>query len=59
MDWREVDRELERSFGQGAFSLLDLGSCCGFFSLQAPIPRGTWPAGGWQGAAARVRFVLT
>jgi len=27
--------ELERCYGEAPFTLLDLGSCCGFFSLQA------------------------
>jgi len=38
--WAAIDVELERMYGRGdisevPFSLLDLGSCCGFFSLQA------------------------
>jgi len=33
--WAAIDQELERSFGKAPFSLVDLGSCCGFFSLQA------------------------
>lgn len=33
--WAAIDVELERCFGEVPFSLLDLGSCCGFFSLQA------------------------
>lgn len=34
--WAAIDMELERMFrGDKRFTLLDLGSCCGFFSLQA------------------------
>lgn len=32
--WAAIDVELEAAYGDSAFSLLDLGSCCGFFSLQ-------------------------
>jgi len=33
--WAAIDVELERCYGEAPFTLLDLGSCCGFFSLQA------------------------
>ncbi|CAE8631179.1 unnamed protein product [Polarella glacialis] len=34
--WAAIDVELEEAFGEEAqFSVIDLGSCCGFFSLQA------------------------
>lgn len=33
--WAAIDWELERIFQEGPFSMLDLGSCHGFFSLQA------------------------
>jgi len=33
--WAAIDVELERAYGEAPFTLLDLGSCCGFFSLQA------------------------
>mmetsp|Transcript_10059 Transcript_10059/g.31595 ORF Transcript_10059/g.31595 Transcript_10059/m.31595 type:complete len:627 (-) Transcript_10059:91-1971(-) len=33
--WAAIDVELGRLFGEGPFSLMDIGSCCGFFSLQA------------------------
>ncbi|CAE7528303.1 Ehd1 [Symbiodinium natans] len=35
--WAAIDAELHRSVGEAAFSLIDLGSCCGFFSLQAAV----------------------
>ncbi|CAJ1394684.1 unnamed protein product [Effrenium voratum] len=35
--WAAIDAELQKAFGEGAFTLLDLGSCCGFFSLQAAV----------------------
>eukprot|EP00929_Paragymnodinium_shiwhaense_P038836 TRINITY_DN20469_c0_g1_i1.p1 TRINITY_DN20469_c0_g1~~TRINITY_DN20469_c0_g1_i1.p1 ORF type:complete len:620 (+),score=115.15 TRINITY_DN20469_c0_g1_i1:76-1935(+) len=33
--WAGIDMELERMFGDTPFTLIDLGSCNGFFSLQA------------------------
>jgi hypothetical protein len=33
--WAAIDVELERCYGEAPFTLLDLGSCNGFFSLQA------------------------
>lgn len=33
--WAAIDWEMQHFCSQGAFSLLDLGSCTGFFSLQA------------------------
>ncbi|CAJ1350241.1 unnamed protein product, partial [Effrenium voratum] len=35
--WAAIDAELQKAFGEGGFTLLDLGSCCGFFSLQAAV----------------------
>lgn len=41
--WAAIDIELERHYGENAFTLVDLGSCCGFFSLQvaAGYPQAT------------------
>ncbi|CAE7391258.1 unnamed protein product [Symbiodinium sp. CCMP2592] len=35
--WAAIDAEIFRCIGEAAFSLIDLGSCCGFFSLQAAV----------------------
>ncbi|OLP92237.1 hypothetical protein AK812_SmicGene25988 [Symbiodinium microadriaticum] len=35
--WAAIDTEILRSIGEAPFSLIDLGSCCGFFSLQAAV----------------------
>jgi len=36
--WAAMDVEIERTLGpEASFSLIDLGSCCGFFSLQAAV----------------------
>jgi len=35
--WAAIDDGLQKAFGEEHFSMLDLGSCCGFFSLQAAV----------------------
>lgn len=35
--WAAIDDELQKCFGEEAFTMLDMGSCAGFFSLQAAV----------------------
>ncbi|CAK9054851.1 unnamed protein product, partial [Durusdinium trenchii] len=35
--WAAIDATLQDAFGEAGFTLLDLGSCSGFFSLQAAV----------------------
>ncbi|CAK9054854.1 unnamed protein product [Durusdinium trenchii] len=51
--WAAIDATLQDAFGEAGFTLLDLGSCSGFFSLQAAVAYPNAQIVGVEGSATR------